>query len=304
VLQTLPADRFEVIVVDDGSTDGMADTLAALTLPASFRYLHQPNRGAAAARNLGVREAVGELVLLLDGDVIAATDLLEEHMKSHEPGLRILVAGRLKGLPVRDGGLFYQVMDFSTSFDHGDESKMLAFQDTFAGNLSLKRELFWRIGGFEEEFSRSGFEDTEFFYRATRMGFDVVYNPHAVGYHDSVTTFEQACQHMRSYQAWAVLLMKKHPELKGQIEHLRDKEPIHWGEDEPGLVARKIARRVLAFPPVIWGMKRIITVLELCLPCPSWLRFLYWKVLSSYLLLGFRDGLRRYGSPFAREGLE
>jgi GT2 family glycosyltransferase len=296
--QTVFPGRFEVLVVDDGSTDDTEAAFAALSKPASFRYIHQQNQGAAVARNRGGEEAKSDLILFLDGDVIAAPDLVEQHLQSQADDSHPLVAGRLKSLPAENSNLFYEVIGFSEGFDHGDEKKSLEFLDTFTGNLSLTKDSFFQIGGFDEQFTRSGFEDTEFFYRASKMGFDLLYNPDAVGYHDSFTTFDQACQHVRSYQAYAVLMMNKHPELRGQVPHLRDKEPIHWGEDDWQLVLRKIVRQILALPPSIWLMKQLIAILEKWYPRPSWLRFMYWKVLGSYLLLGFRDGVRRYGSPF------
>jgi len=296
--QTLPTDESEVLVVDDGSTDDTQRIVSAMSLPGSFRYIRQQNQGAATARNRGVREAKGDIILFLDGDVVADAALLEQHLKSHEAASRVLVMGRLRDLPHENGNLFYDVMHSTAVFDHGDGEKVLPFIDGFTGNLSLKRDVLGRIGGFDEEFPRSGFEDTEFIYRAEQAGFRLLYDPKAVGYHDSFVTFADTCKHMRSYQASAVLLMKKHPEIRGQIPHLRDKEPIHWGQDGLPLVVRKVVRQVLALPVSIWLMKKVIAVLEAWYPHPPLLRFVYWKVLGSYLLLGCRDGIRRYGSPF------
>jgi hypothetical protein len=93
----------------------------------------------------------------------------------------------------------------------------------------------------------------------------------------------------------AVLLMTKHPEIKGQICHLRDKEPIQWGRDDLRLVGRKLARQAISLAPSVWIMQRAISALERWYPSRSLLRLMYWQVLGSYLFSGFRDGLKRYG---------
>src|SRR5207244_7057847 len=68
--QTFPAEQFEVVVVDDGSTDGSVEELRSRVIPFRLRVVEQPHRGPAAARNLGVEYGRGELVLVLHVDVL------------------------------------------------------------------------------------------------------------------------------------------------------------------------------------------------------------------------------------------
>jgi glycosyltransferase involved in cell wall biosynthesis len=295
--QTVPADAFEVLVVDDGSTDGTEERFVSLSLPESFRYIRQSNQGAAAARNRGASDARGHVLIFLDSDVVPDPTLLEEHLASHRVHDRVLTVGRTRALPAEHFDLFYQVLgDDIFSFDQGDEEKPLTFQQVLSRNLSLQRESFFKIGVFDQDFPRSGFEDIEFAYRATRLGFDLVYNPRAAGDHHHTGTLTEVGQWMYNYQASAALLMKKHPEIRGQIRHLRDKEPIQWTRDALGLVARKLVRTALALPPSVWLMERVVvSAVERWYPSPPLLRFIYWQVLGSYLFCGFRDGLKRYG---------
>src|SRR5947209_6149687 len=81
--QTYPNDRFEVLVVDDGSTDGTPDILRHLVVRFALRLIEQAHGGPSAARNLGVANAGGELIVFLDDDVVPLPDLLLEHARSH-----------------------------------------------------------------------------------------------------------------------------------------------------------------------------------------------------------------------------
>jgi glycosyltransferase involved in cell wall biosynthesis len=297
--QTVPAGDFEVIVVDDGSTDDTAALFTSLGLPESFRYVRQENRGAASARNRGANEARGQILVFLDSDVVPDADLLQEHIESHRCYRRALVVGQTRSLPADGLGTFHKVMgDTVFSFDQGNEEKQVAFQQVLSRNLSLRRESFFEIGGFDQDFPRSGFEDVEFAYRADRLGFSLVYNPRASGDHHHTGTLREVGRHMYNYQISAVLLMEKHPEIQGQILHLRDKEPIRWRHDDLGLIMRKLMRQTLCLRPSVWLVERAISVLERWYPSPSLLHLMYWQVLGSYLFSGFRDGLTRYGVCF------
>src|SRR5262249_22621170 len=81
--QTLPESLWEVIVVDDGSTDGTVSFCQEIALPFQLTYLRQANQGAGAARRAGVEAARGEFVLLCNDDTIASSTLLSEHLRIH-----------------------------------------------------------------------------------------------------------------------------------------------------------------------------------------------------------------------------
>ena len=81
--QTYPLDRFEIIVVVDGSSDGTAEALEGLKPRRCLRVIEQENRGLAGARNTGYRAAKSELVLFLDDDIICGPDVLKRHVEAH-----------------------------------------------------------------------------------------------------------------------------------------------------------------------------------------------------------------------------
>jgi GT2 family glycosyltransferase len=175
-----------------------------------------------------------------------------------------------------------------------DPAGPLTHRETFTNNLSVPRAEWQALGGFDERFPPgTGYEDMDFAYRAVRSGARIVACPGAVAYHNHPLTIGQYFAKARRYQQSAALLFRKHPELRAELAHLRDKAPIYWRGDEPGLVARKALRRLLALPPVLAALEGTAALVERAWPSERLLRFLDWKIVGSYQLIGFREGLSR-----------
>src|SRR5206468_2814996 len=82
--QTLPASCYEVVVIDDGSTDGTEDLCRTGAYPfGEIRYVRQKNGGAGSARRAGVEAARGKYLLFLNDDTVATPTLLAEHLAVH-----------------------------------------------------------------------------------------------------------------------------------------------------------------------------------------------------------------------------
>jgi len=110
--QEFPPGAYEVIIADDGSTDGTAEMVQAVRGPAPVRYVPQRNRSRAAARNLGARHARGRVLMFLDSDLWAAPVLLAEHYKHYATASRrVGVKGRSITHPDARGSLFMQVKE-------------------------------------------------------------------------------------------------------------------------------------------------------------------------------------------------
>src|SRR5206468_2589831 len=91
--QTLPPDRFEVVVVSDGSTDGTVESVGKRSWPFHIKLLAQRNSGPSAARNHGARESSGQIIIYLDDDVEPVPTFLEEHVRAHESDSRLVLIG-------------------------------------------------------------------------------------------------------------------------------------------------------------------------------------------------------------------
>jgi GT2 family glycosyltransferase len=192
--QTYPSDAYEVIVISDGSTDGTDAYLETLQSTIRLRWLTQANQGPAAARNAGVRSAVGEYIVFVDDDVVPEPRLLEEHARSHhEAGRDVVVLGPLltpEGFEMAPWVRWEQemLMKQYRAMLRGDWGATA--RQFYTGNASLRRSHILDAGGFDEGFRRA--EDVELAYRLATNGLEFVFNINAAGMHFAD----------RSYRAW------------------------------------------------------------------------------------------------------
>src|SRR6266511_2209068 len=91
--QSFSADEFEIIVVADGCTDATEELLCSFNPTCAFRWLAQPNQGAAAAQNAGVAAANGDTVIFIDDDIVCSPELVAAHHEAHAGGKRMVVLG-------------------------------------------------------------------------------------------------------------------------------------------------------------------------------------------------------------------
>jgi glycosyltransferase involved in cell wall biosynthesis len=293
--QTLPPDQFEVILVDDGSTEDLPGLLASLQLTYPLRFLQQPQRGPAAARNLGSSQAQGKVLLFLDSDMIATPALLIMHLESHDNAPSLVVGPRSRypetGTPDLFDRFNYRLDGTDTRLD----KVSLSFQEVFTCNLSIQKDAWKSCGGFDERFPSASFEDIEFAFRAVQTGYLIKFNHAALAYHNHPLSFQERCHRAVSYTQTVPLCYRSHPDLQGQIAYLLDKEPLEWRRDAWPLILLKLARQFLAIPWVLRLVEWSINLsVRLRMP-DNFVRFLYWQVISSYQLIGLREGYRKYG---------
>lgn len=201
--QTGPVPDFEIIVVDNGSNDGTPDFIAHIAehAPVETRYLCQPNRGPAAARNLGIINARGWLILFLGDDIIATSDLVHKHLRYHVdyPGESLAVLGFvtwsheipitpfMRWLEQGEGAQFaYEIVAC-----YADN---VPYKYLNTANVSIPRQVLLDVGLFDEDFPSAAQEDVELGFRLSQHGTRIVYAPSAIGYHLHPTTPAQACQ--------------------------------------------------------------------------------------------------------------
>jgi glycosyltransferase involved in cell wall biosynthesis len=220
--QTYPPERFEVLVVLDGSTDGSAEHARSLDLPYRLRLLEQDNRGLAASRNRGAREASAPVVVFLDDDILPEPAFLAEHAAGHREGRDgQVVLGHCP--PAKPGSDLLTLISRHFWEDYfrrrAEPDHQWNYTDFGDGNVSLPRSLLLESGGWDEQFARGTVrrQDWEFGIRLLQSGVRFVDRPEARGWHHFELSLETALRNRRVEGRSDVLLGTKHPHVRGHL---------------------------------------------------------------------------------------
>ncbi len=171
--------NYEIILVDDGSTDGTLEWLAKneTELP-HVKVFVQEHQGPAAARNLGIKEAKGEIIIFIDSDLVVTETFLQAHANALRKGQKKIGSDRLftYGWVINTCNFEnptaepYKITDFSAAY--------------FAtGNVAIARKWLEKVGLFDTRFQLYGWEDLELGVRLKKLGLKLIKCPEAVGYH-------------------------------------------------------------------------------------------------------------------------
>ncbi len=172
--QTIPATEYEVIVVDDGSSDDSAQVASAL----GARVVRQAHRGPSAARNLGVSAARGEVMLFTDADCQPAVDWIEQMQLS----LCDRTVAGVKGAYAtqqREWTARLAQLEFEERYERLAHSGVIDFVDTHS--LALRKSVLLEVGGYDALVLNN--EDVDLSYRLAARGFRMAFNRRAVVYH-------------------------------------------------------------------------------------------------------------------------
>lgn len=208
--QTCPKEYFEVIVVDDGSTDGTGEMIQSLQPPMDLVFIRQAKEGLAAGRNKGILKAKGEIVLFIDDDVLADPALLAEHLRFHELYPKSVVKGWVNHVPVlaKPEKPRWTWRDYSRAF-------------FWTSNVSVQKKYLLEAGLFDESFKEYGWEDLELGLRLQALGLRSKINPKAIGYHYKKSmTVEDVPSMLSQAEAkgrTAVVFVRKNPGWRAKL---------------------------------------------------------------------------------------
>lgn len=202
---------YEVIVVDDGSTDETLTWLAKYqTEFPHVRWFEQSHQGPAAARNLGVKEAKGEIIVFIDSDLVVTETFLQSHAKALVKARESLNSDRI---------FTYGAVINTCNFENptSEPYKITDFSAAYfaTGNVAIERKWLEQAGLFDTGFQLYGWEDLELGVRLKKLGLKLVKCPEAVGYHwhpaFSLTQIPRMIDREIQRGRMGVLFYQKHP---------------------------------------------------------------------------------------------
>ena len=210
--QTVPSGTYEVVLVNDGSTDGTQAVIdrARARAACSFTVIDQPNSGLAKGRNAGIAAASGERIIFIDDDVLPLPDFVQEHLRSHDAHPLAIVRGAainvesFEELPPP----VWTVANYSGNY----------FWTT---NVSVPLKTIRAIGGFNEEFAEYGWEDIDVGLRLRFAGVKAVFNKRALAYHykprPRTGSVEKMIRQAQAQARTAVQLERLHPHWRAAL---------------------------------------------------------------------------------------
>ncbi len=217
--------EFEVIVVDDGSTDNTENTVSSLKRESQgveIKYIQQPASHQGVARNRGVEAAANGLIVFIGDDIFVELGFLKTHHDAHEknPDENIVVLGFTTWDPALAINDYMRFLE-SSGWQFGYSALLPGFVQNaepykyfYTSNISFKKNLF-DSGKFDEQFKVYGWEDIELGYRLWKQNkLKLFYEPTAKAFHHHLLTEADLPKKMRAVGQSAVHFERLHPEVQ------------------------------------------------------------------------------------------
>ena len=203
--QSISRNQFEVIVIDDGSTD---NTINEVKKFKGIQIIQGKHNGPATARNNGAKKANASIIIFLDSDTIPSPQWLEEMLKPFDDPDVVGVQGAYKSNQKELIAKFIQ-LEIEYRYQKLLSAKNLDWIGSYSAGY--RKEVFLEKG-FERDFKQASGEDPEFSYWLQKHGFKLVFQPKALLYHKHVSSFYEYLKKKFIHAKWRVLLYKMHPD--------------------------------------------------------------------------------------------
>lgn len=290
-VQNYSLQQMEVIVVADGCSDGTIEMLRSYSAPFVLKYIEQSGQGAAVARNQGVAQARGSILIFIDDDIEVAPQFVEAHFRTHQGKPELVTIGYLPPVRSRKASFFHTKLWLwweSTFQAMRQPGYRFSYRNLFSGNFSISRELFNRVGGFDPAFR--GHEDCELGARLIQAGADFTFALNAWGYHHDISDFNRILRRKYLEGQLDVQLGRKHPDLISTL-------PISFLFESCNSFFFKVLLTSIFQWPSAGDL--VFAFLRRCLNVLEWLRMRgYWQMLQKWVfgywyLRGVADAVKK-----------
>ncbi len=206
--------NYEIIMVDDGSTDSTADIILGYK---TVRLIKQSNAGPAAARNRGASEAKGEIILFTDSDCVPERDWIRMMIEPFIQDISVIgVKGAYRTRQREIAARFVQ-LEYEDKYDKMKKDETIDFIDTYSA--AFKKDIFLSMGGYDTSFPVACAEDVDLSYRLSSEGHKMVFNPKAIVYHIHPNTVIGYLKKKFKFAFWRVLAVKRNPQKMVKDSH-------------------------------------------------------------------------------------
>lgn len=289
--QNFPAEDYEVIVVDDGSTPPVVLPADFQTSPAVL-LLRLGGVERSAARNSGAAKARGELLVFIDDDITVGENFLKEYWDAHLKYPDALFVGAMT-LPedffFTPFGRFRQNLEKQGLPNGRVEIEQKNFCS--AGNMAIASEKFRKISGFDLNLSSA--EDQDFALRHTADGSRIFFVPGAAGIHqDNALDIRGYCRRNEWGSRLILPFCQRYPDLPANVERQRINGEIQWGSESISLSCSKLFKSMLASTAGVESLFFFTNLLERAAPHSPLLKKSYEILLGTHIFRGYRTGLR------------
>ncbi|MBI1878942.1 MAG: glycosyltransferase [Chloroflexi bacterium] len=203
--QTVPRSSYEIIVVDDGSTDETAEVARSF----GIRLVSQTNTGPAAARNQGARLAHAPILLFTDADCTPAPNWIAQMLLAFEDP-HVIGAKGVYDTRQREVVARFVQLEYEDRYDRMRDLDQIDFIDTYAAGY--QRDIFLQMGGFDTTFPTASVEDQEFSFRLAKTGQRLVFAPQARVFHLHDRTMAEYFRRKYWIGYWKVRVMRAYPD--------------------------------------------------------------------------------------------